>query len=84
MTMPPTTKYDGVVSCGLGGVPDSSMKSRCMTDKPKSESASQIEKFRQLARELDCDESEEAFKAKLKAVAKAPRAPTGKPKPPNG
>lgn len=42
---------------------------------PKAQAA----KFRDLARELECDESEEAFKAKLVKVAKAPRA---KPKAP--
>lgn len=31
---------------------------------------SQKEKFIQAAKELECDESEEAFNAKLKAVAK--------------
>jgi uncharacterized membrane protein len=35
--------------------------------------------FEQLARELECDEDEDAFKAKLVKVAKAPRAPQ-KPK----
>ena len=35
-----------------------------MTDK------SQIEKFRAKARELECDESEEAFERKLKKIAK--------------
>jgi hypothetical protein len=46
-----------------------------MTDKPKP----QIDKFRDLARKLECDEDEEAFKAKFKKVATAPRpAPTKK------
>lgn len=31
---------------------------------------SQIDKFKQTARELECDESEEAFGRKLKKVAK--------------
>lgn len=35
-----------------------------MTDKP------QIDKFREVARELECDESEEAFERKLKKIAK--------------
>jgi len=30
---------------------------------------SQLEKFKQTARELECDESEEAFERKLKKVA---------------
>ena len=33
---------------------------------------SQIEKFKALARELECDESEEAFDDALKRVATAP------------
>lgn len=32
--------------------------------------ASQSDKFRQTARELGCDESEEAFDAKLRTIAK--------------
>jgi hypothetical protein len=36
-----------------------------MTDKK-----SQLEKFKQTARDLECDESEEAFERKLKKVAK--------------
>jgi hypothetical protein len=36
---------------------------------------SQIDKFRDLARQLECDEDEDAFRAKLKEVAKAPRPP---------
>lgn len=35
---------------------------------------SQPEKFRRLARELECDTDEAAFKAKLVKIAKAPRA----------
>lgn len=35
----------------------------------------QIDKFRALARELECDEDEEAFKAKVRKIAKAPRVP---------
>jgi hypothetical protein len=41
----------------------------------------QIDKFRQLARELEADEDENAFKAKLRKVAKAPRQ-EAKPVPP--
>ena len=36
---------------------------------------SQADKFRDLARELECDEDEEAFKAKVKKIATAPKAP---------
>lgn len=35
----------------------------------------QIDKFRDLARELEADEDPEAFKAKLRKVASAPREP---------
>jgi hypothetical protein len=35
----------------------------------------QIDKFRQLARELGADEDEDAFKAKLRKIAKTPRSP---------
>ncbi len=37
--------------------------------------ADQVDKFRDLARELECDEDEAAFKAKLRQVARAPRPP---------
>ncbi len=36
----------------------------------------QAEKFADLARELECDESEEAFDEKLKAVAKTNKQPS--------
>jgi hypothetical protein len=39
----------------------------------------QAQKFRDLARELECDTDEASFKAKLVKVAKAPR-PAAKPK----
>ncbi|MGS4886362.1 hypothetical protein [Roseibium sp. MB-4] len=32
---------------------------------------SQIDKFKEAAKELECDESEEAFDAKLKSIAKS-------------
>jgi hypothetical protein len=38
----------------------------------------QAEKFRDLARELECDTDEAAFRAKLVKVAKAPRQPVEK------
>jgi hypothetical protein len=43
----------------------------------------QIDKFKDLARELECDDDEEVFKAKLRPVAKASRPerpPADKPK----
>jgi hypothetical protein len=39
----------------------------------------QVDKFREVARELETDDSEEAFDAKLKKIAKAP-PPQDKPK----
>jgi len=37
----------------------------------------QVQKFKQAARELDCDDAEEAFDAKLKAIAKQkPKGPS--------
>ena len=39
----------------------------------------QPDKFRDLARELECGEDEEAFKAKLRKVATAPRAKPAEP-----
>lgn len=40
-----------------------------MTDAPKS----QADKFRDLARELECDEDEAAFVDKVRKVATAPK-----------
>jgi hypothetical protein len=37
------------------------------------ESKSQSDKFKELARDLECDEDEEAFKAKVKKIATAPK-----------
>lgn len=49
--------------------------------KPKSNrEPSQIDKFRDLARELECDEDEEAFRQRFRKVATAPR-PEPKAKP---
>jgi len=39
----------------------------------------QIDKFRDLARELECDEDEAAFKAKLVKIAKHPKPQPTKP-----
>ncbi len=38
-------------------------------EQPKAES--QLEKFKEAARELECDEDEAAFEEKLKRIAKA-------------
>ncbi len=42
-----------------------------MTD-PKSSSSGQVDKFRDLARELECDDDEARFDERLRRVAKAP------------
>lgn len=47
-----------------------------MPDDPKP----QPDKFRDLARELEADEDEAAFEAKLKKVARAPRTAPAKGK----
>lgn len=44
-----------------------------MTPKTKDD-RSQVDKFRELARDIGADESEAAFKAKLVKIAKAPKA----------
>lgn len=41
------------------------------TQKPDSSTGAQAKKFRDLARQLECDESEEAFKEKVVKVARA-------------
>jgi hypothetical protein len=41
---------------------------------PRGEGA-QVDKFRDLARELECDDDEAAFDEKLRKLAKAPREP---------
>lgn len=38
----------------------------------ETNAANQVESFKQAARDLECDESEEAFRRNLRAVAKAP------------
>jgi len=40
-----------------------------------TQNPSQIDKFRETARALECDEDEEAFKAKLRKIATAPKPP---------
>ncbi len=47
----------------------------------KAEPQSQVDRFRDLARELEADEDEEAFKAKLRQIAKSP--PQHREKPPS-
>lgn len=52
-----------------------------MPKTPAPDARNQADKFRDLARELGCDEDEAAFKAKLRQIAKAPpshRAKTSK------
>ena len=44
--------------------------------RPK-EGLTQPQRFEALARELECDTDEGAFKAKLRKVATAPKAPKG-------
>ncbi len=39
---------------------------------PDSDSRPQPDKFRDLARDLECDEDEKAFEEKVRKVAKAP------------
>jgi hypothetical protein len=39
--------------------------------------ATQADKFKKLARELECDEDEDAFKAKLRQIVKPPVRPAG-------
>jgi hypothetical protein len=50
--------------------------------KPPTDPKPQADKFRDLARELECDEDEDAFKAKLREIAKTP--PQHREKPPSG
>jgi len=52
------------------------------TKKPRTPPPSQADKFRDLARQLECDEDEKAFKEKVRKVAKAPKgdAATKSPK----
>ncbi len=49
-----------------------------MVNRTDAKAAPQVDKFRKLARELDCDTDEAAFKAKLVKIARAPRQPTEK------
>jgi hypothetical protein len=47
---------------------------------PPPDEPDQIERFKALARELECDESEEAFDAALKKLAEAGPPPKHEPK----
>jgi len=47
--------------------------------KPQADGSEQVAKFREAARELGCDDSEERFDAALRKVASSP--PTPKPTP---
>lgn len=48
-----------------------------MSNPPSSQS--QLDKFKQAARALECDEDEDAFKAKLRKIAVAPKPKSEKP-----
>jgi len=41
---------------------------------------SQLDKFKQAARDLECDEDEDAFKAKLRKIATAPKTKDENPR----
>lgn len=43
--------------------------------KPRRQPDDQLRKFREIARELGCDEDPEAFKRAVRKLAKAPPAP---------
>lgn len=47
-----------------------------MTDDPK---ASQSDKFRAIARELECDEDEKTFDKTVRQIATAPKVEEAKP-----
>lgn len=47
---------------------------------PKVENDTQHDRFKQLARELECNEDEAAFEEALKKVATAPAQPKYEPK----
>ena len=51
-----------------------------MSTSKKGQSDNQIAAFRKIARELECDESEERFDAALRRVAKSQPAKPGKTK----
>jgi len=49
-----------------------------MPDAPKP----QVDKFRDLARELECDDNEDAFAARVRKIATAPKSEKPTPKNP--
>ncbi len=51
---------------------------------PESDPRPQSEKFSDLARELECDEDEDAFKAAVRKIGTAPREPKKDDKPSDG
>ena len=55
-------------------------------EKPEPDSAAQLERFKETARALGCDEDEAAFDERLKAIArqkpKGEPAPAAQPPPP--
>ncbi len=53
----------------------SSGRGRVTAMPEKKHESNQIDKFRDLARELECDEDEARFDERLKKIATAPRAP---------
>lgn len=55
-----------------------------MNSQNRSPTPDSHKSFEQLARELECDEDEAAFKAKLRKIATAPRPPTIKDEPKAG
>ncbi len=50
-----------------------------MADKQQHETP-QIDKFRDLARELECDDDEERFAERVKRIVRAPKPPENDPK----
>lgn len=47
---------------------------------PMTHDQAQIDRFKELARELGCDEDEAKFEAALKKLAKSPELPKHEPK----
>lgn len=60
------------------------MRFRKVSKKPQEQTASQLERFKQAARELGADESARAFEDKLKRIAKAKPKPEPKKSPKRG
>jgi hypothetical protein len=47
--------------------------------RPLGDDTPQVDKFRELARELECDDDEDAFDERLKKLATAPKEPKTDP-----